>query len=108
MLPFRHPAVRRLTRLQREKDGLEADRVDPEQYRAALRDLTGLMAFMNREEKRRLLGYLMEKVVLGDGGVTLYLRSETLEAPNVNHPEGTYPPGGEWLPLADLNCGPSD
>jgi hypothetical protein len=58
-----------------------------------------------------LLGSLfhaVEKVVLGDGGVTLYLRSETLEAPKVNHPEGTYPPGGEWLPLADLNCGPSD
>ena len=47
-------------------------------------------------------------MTLGDGGVTLYLRSETLEAPKVNHPEGTYPPGGEWLPLADLNCGPSD
>ena len=91
---------------------------------------------MDREEKRRLLGYLVEKVVRGDGGVSLYLRSETLEAPKVNHPEGTYPPGGEWLPpyvpppgrtfahgrhkkpprrtafiwlpLADLNCGPSD
>ena len=57
------------------------------------------MAAMNREEKRRLLGYLVEKVVLGDGGVTLYLRSETLEVPKVNHPEGTYPPGGKWLPL---------
>ena len=73
-------------------------RLHPEQYRAALRDLTGLMASMNREEKRRLLGYLVEKVALGDGGVTLYLRSETLEAPNVKHPEGTYPPGGKWLP----------
>ncbi len=39
----------------------------------------------------------------GDGGVSLYLRSETLEAPKVNHPEGTYPPGGEWLPLLDSN-----
>lgn len=48
--------------------------MDPKQYRAAFRDLTGLMASMNREEKRRLLGYLVEKVVLGDGGVTLYLR----------------------------------
>lgn len=101
-------AKRRLVRLKRERDGLEADRVDPEQYRAALRDLTGLMASMNREEKRRLLGYLVEKVALGDGGVTLYLRSETLEAPNVKHPEGTYPPGGKWLPLADSNCGPTD
>ena len=77
-------------------------------YRAALRDLTGLMRAMNREEKRRLLGYLIEKVVLGDGGVTLYLRSETLEAPNVNHPEGKYPPGGEWLPLSDSNRRHSD
>ena len=53
---------------------LEADRVDPEQYRAALRNLTGLMRSMNREEKRRLLGCLVEKVVFGDGGVSLYLR----------------------------------
>jgi len=82
-----------LTRLQREKDGLEADRVDPDQYRAALRELAGLMAAMNREEKRRLLGYLVEKVVLGDGGVTLYLRSETLEAPKAINPEGKYPRG---------------
>ena len=101
-------AKHRLSRLQREKDGLVADRVDPEQYRAALRDLTGLMASMNREEKRRLLGYLVEKVVLGDGGVTLYLRSEMLEASKVNHPEGTYPPGGKWLPLLDSNQRPSD
>ena len=56
---------------------------------------------MIREEKRRLLGYLVEKVVPGDGGVTLYLRSETLEAANVNHPEGKYPPGGKWLRLLD-------
>ncbi len=63
---------------------------------------------MNPEEQRRLLGYLVEKVVLGDGGVSLYLRSETLEAPKVNHPERKFSQGGEWLPLADLNCGPSD
>ena len=72
--------------------------MDPEQYRAALRDLTGLMSLMNREEKRRLLGYLVEKVVLGDGGVTLYLRSETQKAPKVNHPDSGYCQGGEWLP----------
>lgn len=41
------------------------------QCRAALRDLTGLMTSMNREEIPRLLRYLVEKVALGDGGVTL-------------------------------------
>ena len=67
-----------------------------------------ILAKADLDRLRRLLGYLVEKVALGDGGVTLYLRSETLEVPKVNHPERKFSQGGEWLPLADLNCGPSD
>lgn len=45
-------AKRRLVRLTRERDGLEAGRVDPEQYRAASRDLTGLISDYHRRPVR--------------------------------------------------------
>ena len=41
--------------------------------------------------------------LLAGDGLTLLLRSETLETPDVNHPEGEYPRGGEWLRLLDSN-----
>jgi site-specific DNA recombinase len=102
-------ANKRVARLEVERAALLADKLHLSAFRDALSDLPTLLKGLTRQEKKVVMGYLIERIDLGEGGeVTMRLRSEDPEPQKVNHPEREFVQGGKWLPLADSNCGPSD
>ena len=102
-------AGRKILFLKRREDELRASQLHANVYRVALRNFRKVFSGLDRHKQSKLVRYLIDRIDLDeDGQVRMWMRGENPVPQKVNHPERKFSQGGEWLPLADLNCGPSD
>ena len=116
-------ARRRVVHLERKLEELRLSRLEVAAYRTALKDFEATFATMDRHMKSTLMRYFIDRIEQEDQEVRIWMRGDNPdreEEPTRNWrrvnggPGKKEPPteefsvGGEWLPLADSNCGPSD
>lgn len=97
--------------------------LDRDAYRAALKDFKTTFIRMDPHMQKNMMGYFINRMEQEDQEVRIWMRGDNPEAAEgptrawlrapkpprkKEPPTERYSVGGEWLPLADLNCGPSD